>query len=89
MKLKGVSGWMKRSLRFRLPAKNNTSIMNVSPPVYGVASTGTSHRYAPADASCRRPRIRRNPVELFFADNLTSLLIRNIPDGEGGEYVCR
>jgi hypothetical protein len=39
-------------------------------PVYGVASTGTYPKYAPADVPCRRTQIRRHPVELFFSAGL-------------------
>jgi hypothetical protein len=34
---------------FRLAGKNTSSILLVFAPVYGVASTGTYPKYAPAD----------------------------------------
>jgi hypothetical protein len=53
-------------IQIRLAEKNNAPILLVFAPVYGVASTGTYNKYAPADAPCRRTQIRRLLVELFF-----------------------
>jgi hypothetical protein len=55
---------------FRLAENNNSTIMLVFAPVYGVASTGTYPKYAPADAPCRRTQIRRLLEELFFSASL-------------------
>jgi hypothetical protein len=54
----------------RLVEKNNSPTLLVFAPVYGVTSTGTYPKYAPADVPCRRTQIRRNLVELFFSTSL-------------------
>jgi hypothetical protein len=56
----------------RLAEKNISTILLVFATVYGVASTGTYPKYAPANAPCRRTQIRRLLVELFFSASLIS-----------------
>jgi hypothetical protein len=62
----------------RLVEKNNSPILLVFAPVYGVASTGTYNKYAPADAPCRRTQIRRHLVELFFSASLNESKFQEI-----------
>jgi hypothetical protein len=60
-------------IALRLAGKNNSTIVLVFATVYGVASTGTYPKYAPADAPCRRTQIRRHLMEFFFPASLRKI----------------
>ena len=64
----GLRAELRESVSWR--KKNNSSIWLVFAPVFGVASTGTYNKYAPADAPWRPTQIRRHRVELFLSASL-------------------